>query len=243
MASCEAAIRLGARLSFANTMDERSEAMRAEKWEPIDGIDRPCAQISFSYSPVHTATVSMRFDGLASGPPRDLILKFRQVIVLSGEEECPGGFVPAPAVQSLPKLERGANPSWTFPLLQLYDSEALNQYQMIFHQHAPNPPLAHFFLVSMHNLLHVIASADVHAAWNTRRETTEILMPLLNEGTDCWRPVSAKLCADGGFEILGIMPVGEEWQFAPGKRVRCQEKRFADGSTSLVALELLTDGQ
>ena len=59
--------------------------MRAEKWEPIDGIDRPCAQISFSYSPVHTATVSMRFDGLASGPPRDLILKFRQVIVLSKE--------------------------------------------------------------------------------------------------------------------------------------------------------------
>jgi hypothetical protein len=185
----------------------------------------------------------MRFDGLASGPPRDLILKFRQVIVLSGEEECPGGFVPAPAVQSLPKLERGANPTWTFPLLQLYDSEALNQYQMIFHQRAPNPPLAHFFLVSMHNLLHVIASADVHAAWNTRKEAAEILMPLLNEGTDCWRPVSAKLCEDGGYEILGIMPAGEEWQFAPGKRVRCQEKRFPDGSTRLVVLALLTDGQ
>jgi hypothetical protein len=89
MASCEAAIRLGARLSFANTMDERSEAKRAEKWEPIDGIDRPCAQISFFYSAVHTATVSMRFDGLALGSPRDLILKFRRVIVLSGEEEWP----------------------------------------------------------------------------------------------------------------------------------------------------------
>jgi len=87
----------------------------------------------------------MLFDGLASGPPRDLILKFRQVIVLSGEEECPGGFVPAPAVQSLPKLERGANPTWTFPLWQLYDSESLNQYQMIFHQRAPNPSAGAFF--------------------------------------------------------------------------------------------------
>jgi hypothetical protein len=100
MASCEAAIRFGARLSFANAMNERSEAMRAERWEPVQGIDGPCGQISFSYTPVHTATVSMRFDGVASGPPRDLILKFSQVIVLSGEEECPGGFVPAPAVQS-----------------------------------------------------------------------------------------------------------------------------------------------
>ena len=215
--------------------------MRAERWEPIDGINGPCGQIAFSYSPLHTATVSMRFDGIAAGPPRDLILKFRQVIVLSGEEECPGGFVRAPAVQSLPKLERGDNASWTFPLLKLVDSEPLDQYQMIFHQRAPNPPLAHFFLVSMHNLLHVIASADVHAAWNIRRKTTKILMPLLNEGTDCWRPVDAKQCEDGGFEILGIMPAGEVWQFAPGNRVRCQEKRFADGSTPLVAMELVTD--
>jgi hypothetical protein len=140
--------------------------MRAERWEPVQGIDGPCGQIAFSYTPIHTATVSMLFGGIASGPPRDLILKFRQVIVLSGEEECPGGFVPAPAAQSLPKLAQGV--PWTFPLLQLFDSEPLNKYQMIFHQRQPHPPLAHFFLVSMHNLLHVIASSDVYAAWNTR---------------------------------------------------------------------------
>jgi hypothetical protein len=70
----------------------------------------------------------MRFGGIAGGPPRDLILKFAQVIVLSGEEKCPGGFVPAPAAQSLPKLERGDHPSWTFPLLKLLDSEPLTSY-------------------------------------------------------------------------------------------------------------------
>lgn len=139
--------------------------MRAEKWEPIDGIDRQCAYISFSYVPVHTATVSMRFDGLASGPDRDLVLKFKRVIVLSGEDDCPGGFVPAPAVESLPKLGRGDHPSWTFPLLKLIDSAPLNQYQMIFQVQAPNPPLAHFFLIALHNLVHVIASADVQVAW------------------------------------------------------------------------------
>jgi len=47
-------------------------------------------------------------------------------------------------------------------------------------------------------------------------------MQLLNEGTDCWRPVNAKEGDGGVFEILGIMPAGEEWQFAPGKLVRCR---------------------
>jgi len=66
-------------------------------------------------------------------------------------------------------------------------------------------------------------------------------MPLLNEGTDCWRPVNAKVHSDGVFEILGIMPAGEEWQFAPGNRVRCRPKLFADGSTAPVAFELVAD--
>jgi hypothetical protein len=70
---------------------------------------------------------------------------------------------------------------------------------------------------------------------------TKIFMPLLNEGTDCWRPVHAKKHSDGVFEILGIMPAGEEWQFTPGKRVRCRPKLFADGSTAPVAFELVAD--
>lgn len=66
-------------------------------------------------------------------------------------------------------------------------------------------------------------------------------MPLLNEGTDCWRPVNAKEQSEGVFEIVGIMPAGEEWQFAPGTLVRCQPKLFADGSTALAAVELVAD--
>jgi hypothetical protein len=72
-------------------------------------------------------------------------------------------------------------------------------------------------------------------------QIVEIYMPLLAEGTDCWRPVAAKQCEDGGFEILGTMPADEVWQFAPGKRVRCRLRRFAGGSTALVASELVTD--
>ena len=71
--------------------------------------------------------------------------------------------------------------------------------------------------------------------------TTKIFMPLLNEGTDCWRPVNAKEHSEGVFEILGIMPAGEEWQFVPGTWVHCRPKLFNDGSTSPVAFELAVD--
>ena len=71
--------------------------------------------------------------------------------------------------------------------------------------------------------------------------STRIFISLLNEGTDCWRPANAKEHGEGVFEILGIIPAGEEWQFAPGMRVRCQTKQFADGSTALVAYELAVD--
>jgi len=62
--------------------------------------------------------------------------------------------------------------------------------------------------------------------------STRIFISLLNEGTDCWRPANAKERGEGVFEILGIIPAGEEWQFAHGMRVRCRPKQFADGSTA-----------
>jgi len=135
--------------------------MRADMWEPVDGIDGPCDHIGFFYKPNHTATVSMTFAGSAGRPARILILRFHVVIVLTGEDECPGDFVPAPAIPTLPKLRRGEHPSYTFPLLKMVDSKPLNQYQLMYPQ-----PLAHFFLISMDNLVQVISSADVDATWS-----------------------------------------------------------------------------
>ena len=135
--------------------------MRAEMWEPVEGILGPCGQISFSYVPPHAATVLMTFEGIAGGAPRGLTLKFSRVVVLCGEEECPGGFVPIP--QSLPRFERGDHRTFTFPLLKLVDSEPLKQYELIFHN--KDQPLAHFCLISLHNLVQVIASADVEVIW------------------------------------------------------------------------------
>jgi hypothetical protein len=134
--------------------------MRAERWEPVDGIDGHCDDIEFTYRSDNTATVSMHF--AETGTARTLTLKFTYVVVLAGENEAPGGFIPAPTVQSLPKLERGRYPTWTFPLLTLLDSDPLKQYQSMC---GARLRLRHFFLISSDNLVHVIASADVDAAW------------------------------------------------------------------------------
>jgi hypothetical protein len=72
-------------------------------------------------------------------------------------------------------------------------------------------------------------------------QPVKIFVPLLNEDTDCWRPANAKAHGEDVFEILGIIPAGGEWQFAPGMRVRCRPKQFADGSAALVAYELVAD--
>ena len=137
--------------------------MRAEMWEPVEGILGPCAQISFSYVPSHAATILMTFEGIAGGAPRCLTLKFTRVVVLCGEEECPGGFAPIP--KPLPQLGRGDHRTYTFPLLKLVDSEPLKQYELIFHN--KDQPLAHFCLISLHNLVQVIASADAEVIWTS----------------------------------------------------------------------------
>jgi hypothetical protein len=105
-------------------------AMHAEMWEPIEGICEPCDHIAFAYIPLQAAEICMTFAATRGGP-RELILRFKQVVVLSGEDEAPGGFVPAPAINSLPKLGRGARPTWTFPPLRIVDSEPLKNYQLM----------------------------------------------------------------------------------------------------------------
>jgi hypothetical protein len=65
---------------------------------------------------------------------------------------------------------------------------------------------------------------------------TALFMPLLNEGTDVWRPVAVKTLHDGTYQILGPMPDDEEWTFAPGSIVAAQPRTFSDGKEQLVAV-------
>jgi hypothetical protein len=64
-----------------------------------------------------------------------------------------------------------------------------------------------------------------------------IYMPLLGEGTDCWRPVRSVQVAEGVFKVVDQLREGESWAFAPGSRVRCRNHVFTTGEQGLVAFE------
>jgi hypothetical protein len=65
---------------------------------------------------------------------------------------------------------------------------------------------------------------------DVQEEPMTIYVALLNEGTDCWRPVMAKHVSDDLFQIADPQPEDEEWEFKPGQVVRCKERTFQSGS-------------
>ena len=68
--------------------------------------------------------------------------------------------------------------------------------------------------------------------------TTSIFVALLDEGTDCWRPVEAVREGEW-FRILSSNPDPrtERWEFEQGELVGCRTKAFSDGRRGLVAFE------
>ena len=61
-------------------------------------------------------------------------------------------------------------------------------------------------------------------------------MPLLNEGTECWRLVEAVHIAGNLYRVTGRAPVDEEWAFATGAVVHCDLRTFANGTSGLTAI-------
>ena len=68
-------------------------------------------------------------------------------------------------------------------------------------------------------------------------QVQRILVRLLDEGVDCWRPVDAILVGPGIFRITSPPPSPEDerWEFDSGQHVVCEEREF-DGGRHLVAV-------
>jgi len=64
-----------------------------------------------------------------------------------------------------------------------------------------------------------------------------IYVALLDEGSDCWRPVDAEHVDRDLYKIVEAVPEDERWQFKTGNIIRCQRHEFQDG-TVLVAVEV-----
>ena len=72
--------------------------------------------------------------------------------------------------------------------------------------------------------------------------TPTIFVGLLDEGVDVWRPVEARMLANGLFRIESVnqTPETEVWQFPTGAVVQCEPRTFADGQSGLVAVQPLS---
>ena len=68
---------------------------------------------------------------------------------------------------------------------------------------------------------------------------TQIHVPLLDEGTDVWRPASAEHIKEDVYRITGKVPEDEQWKFSPGQLVRCRQQKLSDADC-LVAYDSAT---
>ena len=138
--------------------------MKATVWEPVQGIIGPCGDISFERIGPDVLFVTMHFSNVIGLPEKDLHLRFSGPLALRWEVECPG-FDPVPG--ELPKCTVPEWRDWTFPLLTVEGSEFLETFRLIY-AHGSAPGISHFLLVSMDDLVQIVANSAVDAEWVSR---------------------------------------------------------------------------
>jgi len=68
-------------------------------------------------------------------------------------------------------------------------------------------------------------------------QTIYVYLP--DEAVDVWCPVKAEDLGGNRFKIIDITPNNEKWQFLTGDIVRCESRKFEDGTTGLAAVKKL----
>jgi len=66
-----------------------------------------------------------------------------------------------------------------------------------------------------------------------------VMVPLLDEGVEVWRPVHAEALPHGRYRIVteNSNPEDERWAFSTGEVVRCEEREL-EGQCALVAVRI-----
>jgi hypothetical protein len=125
---------------------------RATAWFPVPDITDGFGSISFRYEyEPHAASSQSRSAVIVLNGERSLHLRFTGVIALHFEDECPGNF---PLPRDRPRL----NAQFMFPLLKIENSRWLAQWPMW-------PTFVHYALLSLDDLVHLIAEPKVQAHW------------------------------------------------------------------------------
>lgn len=135
--------------------------MTASEWTPVPDIVGPCAGIVFERPmTADLLNVTMLFSLVSGLPNRDLRLQFTRPLLLKWEQECPGlELVP----KKLPKCSDPQWSGWTFPLLKVEGAEWMDLLRTVYQD--PGEKYSHFLLVSMGDLVQVVAESAVSSEW------------------------------------------------------------------------------
>lgn len=68
--------------------------------------------------------------------------------------------------------------------------------------------------------------------------TETIYVPLINEGTEVWRPVEAEPVSDALFRVESKASDDEQWGYASGQIVAVEERMWSNGDHGLVATRI-----
>jgi hypothetical protein len=134
-------------------------------WEPVSGIDSPCAELSLFLEPSRRLKVLMHFSKVKDGPTLDLELLFSGAVTLRWADEFTGSIFHPMSVLA-PKCRNERWSEWVFPLLVIQESPWLATYQSIA-ELPGTQSLQHFALICMNDLLDIAATPDVVARWVT----------------------------------------------------------------------------
>ena len=135
---------------------------RVTKWMPQPEIDFSCADISYEWRSRKDATlvVVMHFSRVLDGFAQDLQLTFSRVLAVQWEEESSG------LIHSQSSLPTCTFRGWTHPTLIVEGSEWASRYAANRHA-ADDARVTHYLLVSLNDLLHVLAEVEPRTRWVT----------------------------------------------------------------------------
>lgn len=139
---------------------------RAIKWMPKPEIDFACADISFTWTSGIGArlVVLLHFSRVDGGSSQDLQLAFTRPLAVKWEDEA-FGLIESPDL--LPQCSGARFDRFTHPTLIVERSSWAEMYAA--DMFAAGDPRAervvHYFMVSLNDLLHVLAESPPEAAW------------------------------------------------------------------------------
>ena len=129
---------------------------RCRKFELLEGLEHPCADISYHWRSDSSAllTVTLHFSRVTGGYPDDVDCRFRKPVALLWEDESYSvSAIPGP----LPKVENPNFDTWTYPSITIEESSWAESGFSNMHQAIGDGELTHFVFVSMNDVLHVLA--------------------------------------------------------------------------------------